>query len=290
MISVTRITSIEYYEAQDRAALADRKTNDRQAGRDEVAYYTDNGQSESAGVWWTRSTASPSPASTPSPSPLFPSPFGEDGTAVSGRHLRDLAAGRHPKTKEPLTKGSANGKRSVGFDVQIAAPKSVSAIAAAFEGEDRERLFAGHDRCVRRAMSAAFDMGLVVAHRAVRDPITKKKSYFEEPVREASAAVYRHFTSRAKDPQLHSHAVLMNVGVREDGTTGALDNRRLKLYGGTIAALYRAEMSAMLREEFGIETVRDGRNFEVVGVPEKVLKAFSKRRAEIEAVAREEGF
>lgn len=285
MISVKRITSIEYYEAQDRKALADRPSSDRQAGRDEVAYYTDNGQAESAGVWWTRSTP------TPSPSPLFPSsPFAETGTEVDGRHLRDLAAGRHAKTKEHLTRTSANGKRSVGFDIQIAAPKSLSVIVAAHEGEERERYLEAHDRAMRRVLDAAFDMGLVVAHRAVRDPVTRKKSYYEEPVQSATAAIYRHFTSRAKDPHLHSHAILMNVGVRKDGTTGALDNIRLKQYGGMLSALYRAEISSILREEFGIETVRDGRNFEVVGVPESVVKVFSKRRAQIEAVARDEGF
>ncbi len=37
----------------------------------------------------------------------------------------------------------------------------------------------------------------------------------------------RHFTSRAQDPQLHSHAVLLNLCVRADGATGGLDNRAI---------------------------------------------------------------
>ncbi|WP_193227875.1 MobF family relaxase [Aureimonas psammosilenae] len=288
MFNCTRITSVEYYLAQKAQAQADAKRPDPNQGRDREAYYLDNGAAESEGKWWTRRAASSLPKSSSSLLPL--SPFGQNGTAVNDRHFRDLAAGRHPVTKEPLTKASANGKRSVGFDLQIGAPKSVSVLAAVVDDDTRARVFAAHDKAMERALNFAFDAGMVTAHRAKRDPLTGKKSYFEEPVQEASAATFRHFTSRAMDPQLHSHAVILNLGVREDGSTGAIDNRRLKLYGGAISSLYRCELAKTLREELGVEVVQKGRNFEIAGIPDAVTKQFSKRRAEIEAVAKAEGF
>ena len=38
-------------------------------------------------------------------------------------------------------------------------------------------------------------------------------------------ATFQHRTSRAQDPQLHTHAVLVNLALRKDGTTGSLLSR-----------------------------------------------------------------
>lgn len=270
-----------YTEAFDRAFRTLRKGHSE--GRDQVAYYTDNGAGEANGVWWTRGL---SEADGPSPAPRpIPSPFRHctDGAEVDGRVLRDLAEGRDPETRDPLVRQSANGKRSVGYDIQFAAPKSVSVLAAFAEPDVRAKIMAAHDRAVRRAMDHAFDAGLVVTR-------TGEGGKVRSPVEETSAAVYRHFTSRAQDPQLHSHAVLLNLAVRNDGRTGSIDNKDILRNAGGIAALYRSEFASELRRELGVEAVRNGRNFEVAGIPSKVLDLFSKRRAEIEKAARESGF
>lgn len=270
-----------YTEAFDRALRTLRKGHSE--GRDQVAYYTDNGAGEANGVWWTRGLPEAEGAS-PAPRPI-PSPFRHctDGAEVDGRVLRDLAEGRDPETRDPLVRQSANGKRSVGYDVQFAAPKSVSVLAAFAEPDVRAKIMAAHDRAVRRAMDHAFDAGLIVTR-------TGEGGKVRSPVEETSAAVYRHFTSRAQDPQLHSHVVLLNLAVRNDGRTGSIDNKDILRNAGGIAALYRSELASELRRELGVEAVRDGRNFEVAGIPPKVLDLFSKRRAEIEKAARESGF
>lgn len=266
-----------YAEAFDRALATLRRGHTE--GRDQVAYYTDNGAGEANGVWWTRGSGSEAgPGRSGDPFRLCP-----DGAEVDGRVLRDLAAGRDPESLEPLVRASANGRRSVGYDLQFAAPKSVSVLAAFAGPEERARILAAHDRAVRRALDYAHAAGLIVTR-------TGAQGRERAPAAGVSAALYRHFTSRAQDPQLHSHAVLLNLCIRADGSTGGLDNRAILKNAGGIAALYRSELASGLRAELGYEAVRAGRNFEIAGVAEPVLELFSKRRAAIEQAARERGF
>ncbi|MCP2835055.1 relaxase domain-containing protein, partial [Salmonella enterica subsp. enterica serovar Typhimurium] len=81
------------------------------------------------------SGASPDPGPSGDPFRLCP-----DGAEVDRRVLRDLAAGRDPGSLEPLVRAAANGRRSVGYDLQFAAPKSVSVLAAFAGPEDRARI------------------------------------------------------------------------------------------------------------------------------------------------------
>lgn len=270
-----------YTEAYDQALRTLRKEHSE--GRDQVAYYTDNGAGEANGVWWTRSRSTHADGSPASRAISAPFRLCIDSSEVDGRVLRDLAQGRDPETKSPLVRQSATGKRSAGYDVQFAAPKSVSILAAFAEPEIRAKILAAHDRAVRRAMDHAFDAGLIVTRIGQGGKV-------RSPVEGAAAAVYRHFTSRAQDPQLHSHMVLLNLGVRPDGKTGGIDNKDVLRNAGGIAALYRSELASELRRELNVEVIRNARNFEVAGIPETVIELFSKRRAEIEKAARKGGF
>lgn len=278
MMNCTRVQSVEYYEAQADIAATEIEAGVNRSGRDQVAYYTDNGQGESIGTWWTRS------GNTALAPGLSPFRSCRDGGEVDGRVLRDLASGRDPGTRQSLVKNSANGKRTAGFDVQISAPKSVSLLAAFGDDAMRAKVFSAHDRAFRRALDFIFDDGLIDARQG------KAGQGPRNPPAEVAAAVYRHFTSRAKDPQLHSHGVLVNLAVRADGTTGGIDNSTIMKYRGAVAALYRSELASELRRELGVEVEREGRNFEIAGVSEQVVELFSKRRAQIEKIARDMGF
>src|SRR4051812_30074588 len=104
------------------------------------------------------------------------------------------------------------------------------------------------------------------------------------------AAAFRHRTSRAGDPQLHTHVLVANVGRGLDGRWSALDGRRLYAHARTASFLYQAVLRGELRRELGVEwsPVRRG-IAEVVGVPRDVMRAFSRRRAEIETALAERG-
>ena len=106
-------------------------------------------------------------------------------------------------------------------------------------------------------------------------------------VEEASgliAAGFRHRTSRAGDPQLHTHVLVANLGRGVDRRWSALDGRRLYAHARTASFIYQAVLRAELTRTLGVEwtRVRNGIG-EVVGVPIDVRRAFSRRRAEIES-------
>jgi hypothetical protein len=96
-------------------------------------------------------------------------------------------------------------------------------------------------------------------------------------------AAFLHSTSRAQDPQLHLHTILLNVGVRADGTTGTLEPKGLYRHQMAAGALFRAELAARLETELGLRARREQRAFELLGVDPELIAFFSKRRAQIEA-------
>lgn len=301
MFNCTRIKSVEYYEAQARVADAENDAGLKPSEigrngerRDAVSYYQDNGAADAAGVWFVaRKDYDPETGEvlendTPTSS-LLPSPLSSlaHGQEVDGKTLRRLAAARDPETGQPI-ENSRTGKPlrpvgkdgepkgSVGYDMQISAPKSVSVLAMTADPETRAVILAAHDRAVERALDFVVDDGLLYSRSG-------KGGHDREKVTEIAAARYRHLTSRAGDPQLHTHSVFLNMARRADGSMGTIDNQEAMRYGGAIAALYRTELAAILKAELGLEAVQDGRNFQVAGISEAVVERFSKRRAQIEA-------
>ena len=83
------------------------------------------------------------------------------------------------------------------------------------------------------------------------------------------AAAFRHRTSRAGDPQLHTHVLVANLGRGPDGRWSALDGRRLYAQARAASFVYQAVLRAELTRTLGVEwsPVRNG-IAEVVGVPE----------------------
>ena len=105
-------------------------------------------------------------------------------------------------------------------------------------------------------------------------------------------AAFRHRTSRAGDPQLHTHVVVPNlVRSTSDGRWSALDAARgLYPWARPVGHLYEAQLRWELSRRLGVGwgPVRNG-IAEVDGVPHPVLEAFSTRRREIKKHLAERG-
>ena len=90
------------------------------------------------------------------------------------------------------------------------------------------------------------------------------------------------------DPQLHSHLVLF-AAERTDGKLAAVESRQLYRSARENGAWYRAELAANLRE-LGVpierRTGRNGRYFEVRGVPERLASRWSSRSEDVDRAAR----
>src|SRR5262249_9739487 len=87
----------------------------------------------------------------------------------------------------------------------------------------------------------------------------------------------------------HTHCVVMNVGVRADGTTGTILSKPLYSHKMAAGAVYRAELSNQLEKRLGIRLERREKWFEIEGVPESLVKEFSKRREQVEKALAEAG-
>lgn len=102
-------------------------------------------------------------------------------------------------------------------------------------------------------------------------------------------ATFRHATSRAQDPQLHTHAVVSNATQDRDGNWRSLEPRAFYQLQKEIGAIYRQELAHGV-SALGYK-IEAGKNslFEIAGVPEKAIDALSQRTAAIDARLAERG-
>lgn len=210
--------------------------------------------------------------------------FGLSGT-VSGQDLRNMLRGLGRDGRK-LVQNAGGQNRRAGFDLTWSVPKSVST-ALSQANEDQAKLI---EQAAERAVRKAFEVveELCGQSRRGKRGLTTERS-------QLVAAIFRHDTSRAvpgqtPDPNLHFHLVLANLSLRPDGTTGALDARKLfkPQMKMALGALFRAELSKNL-EEIGLASHRPKNDrdkevswFELNGVPESLNREFSKRRQQIE--------
>ena len=201
---------------------------------------------------------------------------------VVGRDFIAVMEGRHPRTGRWFRPAGADGSRGGGIDVTFSAPKSVSVVWALGDPWQREQIEAAHARAVERT----------VEYLRERVPVVRRRydgQVVEEQAKDVIAAAYRHTTARgvsgaeAPDPQLHTHVVITGA-VRDDDRFVAVASRPIFRAGRELGAFYRSVLAQELVGE-GYEVVqgtgRDGRYFEIAGVPRALCEALSGRRREI---------
>jgi hypothetical protein len=93
--------------------------------------------------------------------------------------------------------------------------------------------------------------------------------------------IFRHETSREQDPQLHSHALVMNCTQLNNGQWRSLSNELIVHHSKFLGQIYQNELAHQLSEcGYEIEQ-RDNGQFELKGYAE-LLETFSTRRQQIE--------
>jgi len=225
-------------------------------------------------------------------SPAALGELGLDPARPVGRsELVALMEGRSPATGTPLRRVGGDGSRVAGIDATFSAPKSVSALWAVSDPYRRAQIEVAHRKAVASAV-----------RRIERDvELVRRRENGElrwEKARSLVAAEFVHTSSRltrdqerdgVPDPQLHSHVVILTAQ-RDDGRFAAVDSRELFRSQRANGAWYRAELAHELRQ-LGLEvrgrTGRDGRFFELQGVPERLVARWSRRGEVIERAARE---
>ena len=111
----------------------------------------------------------------------------------------------------------------------------------------------------------------------------------EEDVAGVVAASFTHWSSRADDPQLHSHVVVWNrARSLSDGRWRTLDSRALFKATTTLSELHQGVLSDLLTEALGYGWEARARRhsprprYEVTGVPEALMAEFSRRADQVD--------
>ncbi|UGS36114.1 ATP-dependent RecD-like DNA helicase [Capillimicrobium parvum] len=217
-------------------------------------YYT--GEGESRGEWVGGGAAT----------------LGLEGDVADGELETLLVEARHPRTGEPLRPGG--GFAVQGFDLTFSAPKSVSVLFAAGDEQVRTAVVRGHEAAVRDALGY-LEREAVQVRRGAAGAV-------KEHAGGLIAGAYRHRTSRAGDPQLHTHVVAANLAQGADGRWTALHAAPLYAHAKTVGYLYQAALRDQLSRSLGVQwgPVVKGAA-EIEGMPREALEHFSQRRAEI---------
>ncbi len=204
--------------------------------------------------------------------------MGADALGLSGQvgdaEFLNVLAGVYPD--EPgLLLGSRCSEDSVrGFDVTASAPKSVS-ILKELGGVSVERDVAeAHDAAV------ASMAGWIEAHAHTRFRVNGEIHTVD--AEGLVLATFRQHTSRALDPQLHTHLVIANKVQSPDGRWLALDARMLKKHQRGASAHYHLVLRSELTARLGVEwrAVENG-IAEIANVPDLLLEEFSARTEHI---------
>jgi conjugative relaxase-like TrwC/TraI family protein len=212
--------------------------------------------------------------------------LGVESGAVNGPDFIALMEGRHPGSGRWLRRAGADGSRGGGIDVTFSAPKSVSVTWALGDEHERGVIEQAHRNAVEQATE----------HMTETVPTVRRRygaGVVEEPAQELIAAEYLHTTARgviggdAPDPQLHSHVVVTSA-VRDDAQIVAVASRPIFRSAREVGAFYRSALAHELTQrgyEIDGGTGKEGRYFEIAGVPQGLIDAFSARSREVAAAA-----
>jgi conjugative relaxase-like TrwC/TraI family protein len=217
-----------------------------------------SGHGESPGRWYGAGASS----------------LGLQGEASPGG-FQAMFEGRDPTTGELL--GRPHGRNAVpGFDVVLRPTKSVSI------------LYGLGDPAIGHAVLEAHHAGLAEAVGYLDEHLGARRGHggHQHVSGQGLLAVgFDHRTSREGDPLLHTHLVVANRVQGPDGRWTALDGRDLYHHRLAADAIYRATYQRELVRTLGVEwTAADGHgNRELQGMPEALVRGFSKRTGQIDA-------
>jgi conjugative relaxase-like TrwC/TraI family protein len=171
----------------------------------------------------------------------------------------------------------ATANRRVFYDFTFSPPKSVSVVGML--GQETG-VAEAHDQSVRFALE---QLQLFSAAR-----VRKQGHSTDRTTQNIVAAVFRHGTSRALDPHIHSHAIIFNATFDPvERQWKALQTHGMYIVQKFVENVYYHELARVLAKQgYEIENLPRG-DFEIKGIPRSVCDKFSKRHQQIDRQTRE---
>jgi conjugative relaxase-like TrwC/TraI family protein len=196
---------------------------------------------------------------------------------VAERELEALfGRALHPGSGEQLGRAwRADGV--TGYDLCFSAPKSVSVLWALSDSE--------LSRAVRWAHAAAVRAGLDYLDGHAGFSRTGRNGLTQVSTDGFATAVFDHRTSRAGDPQLHTHALVVNKVQCPDGQWRTVDGHEIYAHKKSAGTVYQAALRNELTRRLGVtwtQVSRDGQA-EIAGVPAELVKRWSTRARQVAA-------
>ena len=228
--------------------------------------------------------------------------LGLEGT-VSAEGLVRLFDGQHPGTGERLGR-SLRRDGVAAWDVTFSADKSVSLLWALGDPHTRQQVVEAFEEATVSALGYLESVASST-RGASKTPVLDENGdpVFNEdgsprfrvetwpiPTSGYVAASFTEFTSRADDPQLHTHVVVANKVKGTDGVWRTVDGRLLYRYQLAAGYLHEAVLRQELTERLGVrwQPVRNGMA-DIVGFTRPQIEAFSRRRHQLETWREEQG-
>ena len=193
---------------------------------------------------------------------------------VADEQFLALMAGMDPQRPDRALGRTYDDTSVRGFDVTCSAPKSVSVMFALGDHDVRRGVLAAHDAAVTALA------GWIERHAHTRYRIGGEVAVVD--AEGIVAAAFRQHTSRALDPQIHTHLVIANRVKSPDGRWLALDARLIKHDQQTLSALYHASLRAEMTARLGVRWHAPERGIaEMSDVSADLLAEFSARTSDV---------
>jgi len=187
----------------------------------------------------------------------------QQGEVVTREAFLHLCDNQHPDTGKQLTPQQFRERR-IYFDFVCSPPKSVSILAVTMGDK---RIIEAHKEASTLALR---ELEQFAATRIRKGGVQE----MDRATGNLVGAAFVHTTSRALDPQLHTHFVLFNA------TWDGKENRWKALQTGDMfgalnygTAVYRNELAKRLHR-LGYQTRQTGTAFEIEGVDQKFIERF----------------
>jgi conjugative relaxase-like TrwC/TraI family protein len=183
---------------------------------------------------------------------------------------------------QDLSDNSKGAERRLGYDFTVSAPKSVSIVGLV--GGD-QKVIDAHNKANAMALAWLEKHGSQIR---VKDENGNNKV---ETTGNLLYATVQHETSRANDPQLHNHNVIVGVTYdTEREKWRSLTNDELFVIRATGDAIYKNELAQGLKAAgYQLDYGVNGRDFEIRGITKEQLEKFSERSAQIDEALRQRG-
>lgn len=175
----------------------------------------------------------------------------------------------------------AHQKAVAGFDLVFTPPKSVSIAWGLGDEQLRRGIESAHERAIQD----------VIRHLEKNIVMTRRGRNGVRQIETSSGVIgtkFRHWDSRAGDPNLHDHVVIANRVQGVDGQWSSIDGRMIYAYGVEASELYNSLVQQYVIELTGLQFEARSLNgkkpvHEIVGIDDEMVRAFSSRRGEISA-------